>query len=400
MKFIFIIFAAISLLQNCNSQQKISTSNVNTATVAQQPVVLGDEQFELYVSKLKNKRVGLVANQTATIKGKHLLDTLISQGVTITKVFAPEHGFRGDVDRGKEFKEETDQKTGIPVIPLYGKNSKMPVELLNDIDVVIFDIQDVGARFFTYITAMHYVMKSCAEAGKKIIILDRPNPLGDYVDGPVRKAGFVSYVGLDPIPLVHGMTIGELAMMIKGENWLETTKVCDLEVIPVKNYNHSTRYEPLQKPSPNLTNYKAIRLYPSLCLFEGTNISVGRGTDFPFQVIGFPDKKFGSFSFTPIQKNGMESNPDNKDLICYGLDLRQAPDSIQFTLKYLIDFYKISNTGASFFTRRDFFNKLAGNDVLVQQIIDGKSEDEIRKSWQTDLDAFRLLRKKYLLYGE
>ena len=395
----------------CKKQPK--TTNPDTPTLPEKitkenpkiekakALTLGIEQLSLYLPLLKDKRVALVVNHSSIIVQNntktHLVDTLLSQKVQIKRVFAPEHGFRGDADAGETVKNETDTKTGLPVVSLYGKNKKPTPEQIADVDVVIFDIQDVGVRFFTYISTMHYVMEACAENNKMCIVLDRPNPNGDYVDGAVLQKGFESFIGMHPIPVVHGLTVGELAQMINGERWLKNGVQCNLKVIPLKNYTHQTAYILPVKPSPNLPNPQSIRLYPSLCFFEGTPLSVGRGTDFPFQVIGYPSKNMGEFTFTPVSKVGMAKNPLFENQLCYGVDLRniKAPT---FTLSYLIDFYKKYPEKDKYFSQ--FFDKLAGNSLLKEQIKKGLSEEEIKKTWQTDLDAYKKLRKKYLLYEE
>lgn len=363
-------------------------------------IIFGNSQFENYLPFLQNKKVALVVNHTAKINDKHLVDVLCEKGISIIKIFAPEHGFRGNSDRGQNIPDSIDEKSKIPIVSLYGKNHKPSAAQLQNVDVVLFDIQDVGVRFFTYISTMHYVMEACAENRKKLIILDRPNPLGDYVDGPVLKNEFRSFVGMHPIPIVHGLTIGELAKMINGEKWLKNKVQCDLEVVKMKNYSHKTQFFPDIKPSPNLVNAVSIRLYPSLCLFEGTNVSVGRGTEFPFQIIGFPDKKFGDFSFTPVSKKNMESKPLHQNKICYGIDLRDAALDSKFSLKYFLEFYRKSGWKEKFFAQKEFFNKLAGNSDLQKQIIEGKSESEIKESWKKDIEKYKILRKKYLLYED
>lgn len=357
----------------------------------------GAERTETYLNLLKDKKVGLVVNQTAVVGSTHLVDTLLSRGVAITKIFAPEHGFRGTADAGETVKNGTDIKTGLQIISLYGKNKKPSPDQIADIDILVFDIQDVGVRFYTYISTMHYVMEAAAENGKQVIVLDRPNPNGQYIDGPVLDKKFTSFVGMHPIPLVHGLTVGELANMINGEGWLKNGLKCNLKVIPSDNYVHSMSYSLPVKPSPNLPNDQSIELYPSLGLFEGTNISMGRGTDFPFQVIGYPDSRFGTFTFSPRSTEGAK-NPPYEGKTCYGIDLRNEKGEQGFTLKYLIDFYSIAPDKASYFLKSDFINLLAGTDQLKKQIESGMTEKEIRKSWEPDLEKYREMRKKYLLY--
>lgn len=360
----------------------------------------GAEQTERYLPLLKGKNIALVVNQTSVIgKDKvHLLDKLLNCGVSIKKVFAPEHGFRGNADAGETVKNGKDSKTGIPIISLYGNNKKPNAEQLKDIDLVIFDIQDVGARFYTYISTMHYVMEACAEHGKELIVLDRPNPC-DYVDGPVMQTAFRSFVGMDAIPLLHGCTVGELAQMINGEGWLKSTpKQCRLTVILVQGWKHGQPYSLPVKPSPNLPNDRAIALYPSLCLFEATTISVGRGTIYPFQVLGAPNKKYGTFTFTPKSLPGFDKNPMHKNKVCYGIDLRSITTKQGLTLSYFLDFYKKSGQGAAFFSRPRWFDLLMGNDKVRKEIISGKNEQEIKAGWTKELNAYKSIRKKYLLY--
>lgn len=360
----------------------------------------GAEQTERYLPLLEGKNIALVVNQTSVIgKDKvHLLDKLLNCGVSIKKVFAPEHGFRGNADAGETVKNGKDSKTGIPIISLYGNNKKPNAEQLKDIDLVIFDIQDVGARFYTYISTMHYVMEACAEHGKELIVLDRPNPC-DYVDGPVMQTAFRSFVGMDAIPLLHGCTVGELAQMINGEGWLKSTpKQCRLTVIPVQGWKHGQPYSLPVKPSPNLPNDRAIALYPSLCLFEATTISVGRGTIYPFQMLGAPNKKYGTFTFTPKSLPGFDKNPMHKNKVCYGIDLRSITAKQGLTLSYFLDFYKKSGQGAAFFSRPRWFDLLMGNDKVRKEIISGKNEQEIKAGWTKKLNAYKNIRKKYLLY--
>ncbi len=363
-------------------------------------IVTGAGQPEKYLPLLKNKKVGLVVNNTSVIGNTHLVDFLLSKNIQIEKIFAPEHGFRGDASAGAKIKDGIDSKTEIKVFSLYGKTRKPTPEHLKNIDIIVFDIQDVGCRFYTYISTMHLVMEACAENGIPVIVFDRPNPNGDYVAGPIRKPEFKSFVGMDPIPIVHGLTVGELAKMINGEGWLDTDKKCDLTVIKVKNYTHSTKYELPVRPSPNLPNYRAVRLYPSLCFFEATSVSVGRGTDFPFQAIGGLQPNLGTFVFTPRSIPGVAINPLNKDKKCYGIDLRKLNEIPTFTLKYFIEFYSKYKNKNEFLTREKWLNKLAGTDDLIQQIRANKTENEILQSWQPELNRYKKIRKKYLLYPD
>lgn len=362
-------------------------------------VLTGAEQPELYLHLLENKRVGIVANQTSIMPQRdttHVVDFLLNQGVNLKKVFVPEHGFRGTADAGEKVDNSIDSKTGLPIISVYGNNRKPSPDQLEDLDVIIFDLQDVGVRFYTYISTMHYMMEAAAEQGKKVLIFDRPNPLGDYIDGPIRKKGFESFVGMHPIPIVHGLTVGELAQMINGEKWLANGLTASLKIIPVKNWTHDEPYPLPVKPSPNLPNDLAIRLYPSTCFFEGTIVSLGRGTLFPFQVYGYPDSKFGDFTFTPTSIVGMSKNPPHQNKKCYGVDLRDESLSHQLTLQYLLDAFHKSGKKDEFFNR--YFTTLSGTDELKKQILSGKTEEEIRKSWQDGLEAYRQIRSHYLLY--
>ena len=366
---------------------------------AQQPIMTGAEQSEFYLPLLKDKKVGFVGNQTSIMPqsaNKHVVDFLLGKGVQVKKVFVPEHGFRGTADAGEKVDNSMDQKTGLPIISLYGNNKKPSAAQIADLDVVIFDLQDVGTRFFTYISTMHYVMEACAEQGKKVIIFDRPNPNGGYIDGPMLKPGFESFVGMHDIPIVHGLSVGELAQMINGEKWLKGGMKVDLEVIPVANWNREMAYSLPVKPSPNLPTDLAIKLYPSTCLFEGTVVSLGRGTYFPFQVYGYPDPKFGDFKFTPVSIDGMSKTPPLQDKLCYGRDLRGESMDHQFTLEYLLEAYNKSGMKEKFFN--NYFNTLVGTDELKKQILAEKTEAEIRESWKAGLKEFEGKREKYLIY--
>lgn len=364
------------------------------------PVKVGADQLQTLIPRLQNKSVALVVNHTSCLTdGTHLLDALLANNIKVTKIFAPEHGFRGNEDAGAKIINEKDKKTGLPVISLYGRSAKPSSAMLQDVDEVIFDIQDVGARFYTYISTMHYIMESCAENNKKLIILDRPNP-HDFIDGPVLEARYKSFVGMHPIPVLHGLTVGELAQMINGEGWLKNGNKCNLDVVAVVGWKHGDPYSLPIKPSPNLPNDQSIRMYTSLCFFEATNVSVGRGTYFPFQVVGYPNPKFGTFKFTPESLRGSDTNPLQKGKVCYGIDLRQENLENGFTLSYLLSFYKKMGTGAKFFKSPQFMNLLAGNNKLQQQIISGMKEEAIRKTWKKDLDNYKEKRKKYILYTD
>ena len=378
-------------LGGCKNRGKEVTADVVLLT--------GAEQFDIYLPMLEGKKVGMMGNQTSVVGNQHLVDVLLEKGVDLKFAFAPEHGFRGDIERGESVSNDVDAKTGIPLHTLYGRNDKAD-SIVASIDVMLFDLQDVGARFYTYVASMHRVMQLCANNGKKLIVLDRPNPNGDQVDGPVRKSDeFKSNVGYHKIAMIHGLTVGELAKMINGEGWLNDGAQCDLEVIKVAGYTHKTLYELPVVPSPSLPNYTSVRLYMSLCLFEGTDVSVGRGTDWPFQVIGYPDPVLGEFTFTPGVRPGMAAHVEQQDNVCYGLDLRNLdPKETKFTLKYLLDFYK--KMPEKFFTRPEFFNKLAGNADLQEQIKAGWTEEQIRDGWSEELTAYKQMRKKYLLYED
>ncbi len=370
---------------------------------------VGADKTEAYLPLLKDKSVAIVANQSSMIGKTHLVDSLLNRGVKVAKVFCPEHGFRGIVDAGKHVDTYKDDKTGLTISSLYGKNKKPSPELLNDVDVVIFDIQDVGVRFYTYLSTLHYVMEACAESGKQVILLDRPNPNGYYIDGPVMEDAYKSFLGLHPVPIVYGMTIGEYAQMINGEGWLKDRVKCNLKVIPLQGYIHSDLYQLPVNPSPNLRNMTSVYLYPSLGLFEGTVVSVGRGTDLPFQVIGHPTlqntippgKKEG-YTFIPQPKPGA-MEPKYKGQVCYGYNLVTFGDVYIKYLKkiylfWLMQTYKNTPDKATFFDNN--FNYHAGNATLQKQIKDGVSETDIRKSWEEGISNFKIVRKKYLLYSD
>ncbi len=383
-KMLILIF--VFALTSCKSQ-----------SVKEKGIEVGAKQLAEFLPLLKNKRVAVLANHSSLIGNTHLVDTLISHQVNIVKVFAPEHGFRGDRPDGAYIDNSKDVATGLPIVSLYGKNKTLPAELLEDIDILIFDIQDVGVRFFTYISAMHYAMESCAKSGKKFIVLDRPNPNGMFVDGPILDSALQSYVGMHPIPVVHGLTVGELAKMINGENWLKDGQ-CDLTVVPVKNYDHNMSYAMPVKPSPNLPNDKAITLYPSLGLFEGTDISVGRGTHEAFLQIGHPSFFDMPHKFKPVSIEGMSKYPPHENKECFGHDLAEVEFGPQFTLSYVIDCYQLFEDKENYF--KDYFNTLIGTTETMKQIQKGWSEKEIKSTWQVDLDNYKLMRKKYLLYPD
>jgi uncharacterized protein YbbC (DUF1343 family) len=357
---------------------------------------LGAEQLDLLLPSLKGKNIGLVVNNTSRVGKTHLADTLIARGVQVKKIFGPEHGFRGDAADGEHVTDAIDEKTGVPVVSLYGKNYKATADQVKELDILIFDIQDVGARFYTFISTMHYMMETCAENNKQLIVLDRPNPNGSYVDGPILQPELKSFVGMHPIPITHGMTVGELAQMINSEGWLAESKKCELTVIKMQNWKHDDDYSLPVRPSPNLPNDQAIRLYPSLCLLEGTVISIGRGTPMPFQVLGNPDLKDMPFTFTPVPIQGVSIEPPHKNKLCYGMDVRTVTPARKVDLQYLLLFYQKYPEKEKFFTT--YFDKLAGTSQLKQQIKDGLTEEQIRASWKPGLDEFKTKRSKYLLY--
>lgn len=378
-----------------------SSISSNPKVVKKERIILGAEQLDKYVSKLGKKRVALLVNQTSTVGNIHLVDTLQAMGVNIQKVFAPEHGFRGDHSAGTVVKNGLDEKTGLPVVSLYGKNKKPTAEMLANIDVIVFDIQDVGVRFYTYISTMHYVMEACAEHGKELIILDRPNPNGFYVDGPVLQKEYASFIGMHPIPIVHGLTVAELALMIQGENWLKNDIKCNFKIVPCKNYTHDSLYQLPIKPSPNLPNMNSVYLYPYLGLFEGTNVSIGRGTQTPFQIVGRPGFK-GSFSFTPQSIPGVSDHPKHEGKICRGFVVNDAKHKNFFikpslNLDWFLLFYN-QNTIENGPYFKNFIFKLMGNSLFKEQVIAGLSAQEIKQTWQHDLLKYKAIRKKYLLY--
>lgn len=394
---------------------------VTAQPVADNPVIPGAERMHVYLPMLKGKSVAVFANQTSLVKNTHLVDTLLSSGIKVVKIFGPEHGFRGDADAGEHVQDARDKKTGIPVISLYGNHKKPTPADLKDIDVLIFDIQDVGVRFYTFISSLQYYLEAALENHKPIVILDRPNPNGFYVDGPVLDMNFKSFVGMQPIPVVYGMTIGEYALMLTGENWLSkeanainaynitTNPTVDtpfhIQVIKCKNYDHKTRYELPVMPSPNLKEMQSIYLYPSTCFFEGTVLSEGRGTDKPFQIFGHPSLPKNLYAFTP-KPNAGAKNSKCFYQTCYGWNLSGSSEELlerlngRIQLDYLIEAYRLFPGKDTFFLKNNFFNKLAGNDILMEQVKAGKTELEIKKTWQADLNTFKEKRRKYLLYQD
>ena len=367
------------------------------------PVRTGADQMDLYLPLLEGKHFALVANHTSVVGGRHLVDTLLSSGIDkeqIVKVFAPEHGFRGNRAAGIEIEDGTDAATGIPVASLYGAHRKPEPADLSGIDIIIFDLQDVGVRFYTYISTLHYVMESCAENGIPLVLLDRPNPNGGYVDGPLLQKAFTSFVGMDPIPVVYGLTIGELAEMINGEGWLNNGVRCDLTVIPCDGYRHGDPYSLPVNPSPNLDSDQAVKLYPSTCFFEGTVISEGRGTSMPFEIFGHPELP-GEFSFTPETIPGVARNPKFEGEVCHGTNLSDYTPEEGWTrihLEWLLEAYRAFPRKEEFFT--SYFDTLSGTDALRTQVEAGWNESQIRASWQSELDQYKIIRKKYLIYGE
>lgn len=389
----FIIASLFFIPSYSNSLQKVAKNNseINTEIIK-----TGADNYEKYLPLLKDKKIGIVTNQTGILSNKtHLVDFLLEKKIAIQTIFAPEHGFRGTADAGEHVVDGKDQKTGLPIISLYGDNKKPKPAQLEGIDVMIFDLQDVGARFYTYISSLHYVMESCAENDVPLIILDRPNPNGRIVDGPLLEKEFTSFVGMHPIPLLHGMTIGEYAKMINGEKWLKDGIQCKLAVISCSNYKREMDYSILAKPSPNLPNDQSINLYASLCLFEGTNVSMGRGTEKQFQIYGSPFLTKTNFSFTPKPNFGAK-DPLYNGKECFGEDLTAYPKLNRLELKWLLKAYQNTGDKTKFFNA--FFTKLAGTKKLQQQIESGISEEKIRESWKNDLESFKKMRIKYLIY--
>jgi uncharacterized protein YbbC (DUF1343 family) len=386
----FILLVCIS----CTAQE----NKRNTTETIQ----VAANRIEAYLPLLQGKNVGIVGNQTSVIfKSEkdytHLVDSLLSRSVSIQRVFAPEHGFRGTADAGERVEDGIDSKTGLPIISLYGDQKKPDPQHLRDLDVILFDIQDVGARFYTYISTLHYIMEACAEQGIQLIVLDRPNPNGHYIDGPVLEENYKSFVGMHPVPVVHGLTIGEYAQLINGEKWLMNGLQCDLKVITMENYSASRAYDLPIKPSPNLPNAKSINLYPSLCFFEGTNVNAGRGTDMQFQVFGSPvlDSTYFDFEFTPVSNLGAKY-PKHENKLCFGKNLQNEKELDHLNLDWLLQAYHHTQDQASFFN--SFFNKLAGNSSLKEQIQQGKTAEDIKESWQADLETYKTKIKPYLLY--
>ena len=414
-----IIIVLVLVLISCGSKSKNdSAQNSDIQKQVQDDslskfddeIIVAANRTDAYLPLLEGKRVGIVANQTSVLfkkmtssqaSGKdnytHIVDSLLQRNVNIKKVFAPEHGFRGKADAGELLKDGIDTKTNVPIVSIYGKNKKPYPKQLADLDVVVFDIQDVGARFYTYISSLHYVMEACAEANIPVIILDRPNPNGNYIDGPILKPEHKGFVGMHPIPVVHGMTIGEYGKMINGEDWLDNKAKCNLTVIEMLNYTHAKTYNLPIKPSPNLPNDKSINLYPSLCFFEGTNVNAGRGTSKQFQIYGSPylDKTVYDFKYIPMPNEGSKY-PKHNGVLCYGEDLSDSKNLSQIDLSYLINAYQNSIDKSVFFN--DYFTTLAGTKALQMQIESGVSEKEIKETWADGLEEFRKVRGQYLMY--
>ncbi|HKM12428.1 MAG TPA: DUF1343 domain-containing protein [Bacteroidales bacterium] len=402
-QFLFSIAAVVLAVSICQCSPK--NQNNETATdVPQEQILVGAESLDEYLPLLEGKKVGLLSNQTGILSnGTHLLDTLLSRGVNVVLILSPEHGFRGNADAGELVNSSVDEKTGIPIRSLYdGKGGYPTQETMDEIDIMVFDLQDVGCRFYTYITTMTKAMEVCAKNGKKMIIMDRPNPIGFYVDGPILDMKYKSTVGYLPIPVAHGMTFGELGMMINGEKWLPDGIQCDITVIKCKNYTHQSRYALPVKPSPNLPDMRSIYLYPSMCYFEATPVSLGRGTDKAFQMYGHPNMKGYKYSFTPRSVDGAK-NPPQLDRECFGVDLRTEPSIEQINaaginLEYLIDAYRNLNLDSHFF--RSFFELLIGQDYVRKMIMSGASAEEIKAMWAEDVAYFKEQRRPYLLYEE
>ena len=393
-KSVLIVTSFIFTSSYSNSFSAVAKNN--TSETNPPAIKTGADNYEKYLPLLKNKKIGIVTNQTGILSDKtHLVDFLLEKKIAVQTIFAPEHGFRGTADAGEHIVDGKDPKTGLSIISLYGDNKKPKPEQLAGIDIMIFDLQDVGARFYTYISSLHYVMEACAENNIPLIILDRPNPNGSIVDGPLLEKEFTSFVGMHPIPLLHGMTIGEYAQMVNGQKWLKNDAQCKLTVIPCVNYKRTMPYSLLVKPSPNLPNDQSINLYASLCLFEGTNVSMGRGTEKQFQIYGSPYLTKTNFSFTPKPNFGAK-DPLYNGKECFGEDLTSYPKLTQLELKWLIKAYQNTSDKTKFFNA--FFTKLAGTKKLQQQIESGVSEKDIRAGWKKDLEAFLIMRKPYLLY--
>ncbi|MVO09113.1 DUF1343 domain-containing protein [Flavobacterium sp. TP390] len=395
---VLFIFSCGNSVKKTEVSQNGNKNIIPNEKLSSQEIKTGADNYVAYLPLLENKKIGIVTNQSGILTDRtHLVDFLLSKKINVRKIFAPEHGFRGTADAGETIKNDKDVRTGLPIISLYGANKKPKAEQLQDLDVLVFDLQDVGARFYTYISTLHYIMEACAENKVSVIVLDRPNPNGAIVDGPILEKENHSFVGMHTIPVLHGMTIGEYAQMINGEKWLKEGIQCSLQVIPCLNYNKSLPYDLPVKPSPNLPNAQAINLYASLCFFEGTNVSVGRGTSNQFQIYGSPYLPKNNYSFTPRPNEGAK-DPLYNGIICYGEDLTKITKVKHLELKWLIKAYKETADKSKFFSA--FFTKLAGTKKLQEQIEKGMSEQAIRASWKEGLHHFKEMRKPYLLYKE
>lgn len=412
---LLLIAITLSIMTSCKkkSQEQPQEQKQEQSSNEKENIIVGANQTEAYLNLLKGKNIALVANNTSVIfknddnkSNQHLLDSLLALGINVNKIFTPEHGLRGVVDAGEVINNEVDEKTGIPIISLYATNNnnssekfKPSAEQLKNVDVLLFDIQDVGVRFYTYLSTLHYIMEACAEHGIPVLVLDRPNPNAHYIDGPILEKEYKSFIGLHPVPIVYGMTIGEYAKMINGEKWLRNGIQSDLTVVPLKNYNHDATYSLPLRPSPNLPNDKSINLYASLCLFEGTNVSCGRGTEMQFQIFGAPDLPSDpyNYNFTPEPNFGAKT-PKHLNQLCHGLDLSKTKNLNSLNFNWLVDAYKATPDKAQFF-REDSFNRLAGTNKLKEQIEQGLSFDEIKATWQDSLSAFKETRAKYLIYN-
>ena len=402
--YFLLVFLLFFSFISCSQSKSNKSKHTNSVRISNNPnlkITTGADQTNEYLHLLTKKNIAVVANQTSVIFKNnnlytHLVDSLLSLNIKVSKVFSPEHGFRGNVDAGEKVEDGKDTKTGLPIISLYGKNKKPSSEQLKNIDVVIFDIQDVGVRFYTYISTLHYIMEACAENNIPLIVLDRPNPNGHYIDGPTLEIEHKSFVGMHPVPLVYGMTIGEYAQMINGEAWLKNKVSCDLTVIPLKNYSHKSEYSLPLRPSPNLPNDKSINLYPSLGFFEGTTINAGRGTENQFQQYGAPFFPKNEFSYSPKPNFGSKY-PKHQDSICYGVDLKNTPKLNAVNIEWLVDAYTKTPKNETFFGKT--FTIHAGNTTLEEQLKAGLSAKKIHQSWQAKIDEFKFIRKKYLLYN-
>ena len=389
-------FVAEQVIQS--EEDEIYIGESNPTAVPQ--LIIGNQRMNLYLDSLRGKRVAIVANQSSVINRTHLVDSLLALGITIQKVFAPEHGFRGTADAGEKIWSHKDPVTGLPIVSLYGNNKKPRADQLWDVDIVLFDIQDVGVRFYTYISTLHYVMEACAENKKPLIVLDRPNPNAHYIDGPVREPEHTSFIGMHPVPIVYGMTIGEYALMINGEFWLHNDVICQLYVVPCKNYNHKMKFEIPIAPSPNLRTDLAITLYPSLCFFEATTVSVGRGTERPFEMYGHPNFRQTNYAFIPMPTTGAKE-PLWQNKICNGYDLRtvQRKRAYEINLNWLINARDQLGDSVTFIDQRNFFDRLAGTSELRKQLAAGMSAKEIKATWKPGIDQFTKIRQKYLIYN-